>query len=322
MVVQQILTFAKKAPVSFVLLDLNAAVKDFTAMLEQTFPRTITFRVELDPALPAVMADRGQVHQVLLNLCVNARDAMPAGGTITIRTTVVPEPAAKARFASAHGRYVRLSVADTGTGMDDKTRRHIFDPFFTTKELGKGTGLGLSVVYGIIQAHRGMIDVESVPGEGTEFEVLLPASDERPAPKERSGADGSRPRARGTLLVVEDEVDVRRAVARALEDEGYEVLAAGDGPSAVESLRGRNGTVDLVILDIGLPGMNGWEAFAAMRGVRPDLRAIVASGYLDPATRSTRPADGVVEYLTKPYETEAILGAVRRALSAKSAAGA
>jgi CheY-like chemotaxis protein len=251
---------------------------------------------------------------------VNARDAMPKGGTITIRTTALPETAARARFATAHGRYVRLSVTDTGTGMDEKTRRHIFDPFFTTKELGKGTGLGLSVVYGIVQAHRGMIDVESVPGEGTEFEVLLPASEERPVPKETASAAGSRPSGHGTLLLVEDEVDVRRAIQRALEDEGYDVLASPDGPSAVDALRRSNGAVDLVILDIGLPGMNGWEAFAAMRETRPDLRAIVASGYLDPAVRATRTVDGIVDYLTKPYDTEAMIASVRKALNGKARA--
>jgi PAS domain S-box-containing protein len=313
MVVQQILTFARKAPVKFAVLDLNASVAEFLAMLTQTFPRTIEFQSELDPALPPIVADAGQLHQVLLNLCVNARDAMPRGGRITIRTAEIAGDVLRLRHAvtAVHPRYAVLSVADTGTGMDEKTRSHIFDPFFTTKEQGKGTGLGLSVVYGIVQSHHGIIDVESTPGAGTAFKVYFPVSEEREravtvAPARESVAVS------GTILLVEDEDIVRTSLARALEQEGFRVIVARDGIEGVETFLAHRERINLVILDIGLPRLGGWDAYLRMKESNAGLRSIISSGYLDPAIQAAKGTDGVVDYIIKPYATEAMIASVRK----------
>ncbi len=314
--VQQVLTFARKTEVRFVSLNVNTVIRDLLKMLSETFPKTVTFVPALDPELPAINADQSQVHQVLLNLCVNARDAMPHGGRISIGTARVPGEEVRKRFAEAEApAYVLVTVTDTGQGMDEKTRSRIFEPFFTTKEKGKGTGLGLAVVYGIINTHRGFIEVTSKAGFGTTFRIYLPMIQDAERSSagvpqaERSVTTGSE-----TILVVEDEEILLSALSSMLEGSGYTVLVARDGVEALEIFRSHSGKIGLVITDIGLPRLSGWDAVTAMREIHPGIPVIVSSGYLDPQLRPDRIAALAEDVILKPYRSDDILVRVRKVL--------
>ncbi len=310
--VQQLLTSARQTEAQFSSLDLNDLIRELEKMLQATFPKMIAFDLRLDPALPHITADRSQIHQVLLNLCVNARDAMPSGGTMTFETSMATGEEVGDYFTGAEQeKYACIRVRDTGTGMSRQEKAHIFEPFYTTKERGKGTGLGLSVVYGVVNSHRGFVHVDSEPNKGTTFSIYLPL---QPVPENISGNGvqqlGQKTSAK-TILLVEDEEMLRELGVTILEGEGYRVLAAKDGVEAVEMFEANFEHIGLVVCDLGLPRMGGRDAFMRMKEQKPDVRAIVASGYLEPNLRSEMLKAGVLDTIQKPYDFREMLEKIR-----------
>jgi two-component system cell cycle sensor histidine kinase/response regulator CckA len=310
--VQQLLTSARQTEARFSSVDLNALVRELESMLQATFPKTISFHLDLAPDLPVITADKSQLHQVLLNLCVNARDAMPAGGTLTLATSITPGPELTEMFSGVTAdSYACIRVRDTGIGMSRQVKSHIFEPFFSTKERGKGTGLGLSVVYGVVNNHRGFVQVESEPGAGTSFIVYLPV---KHLAAEQIGGDRTgvpRQDIPQTILLVEDEEMLRELGVSILESEGFRVIAAKDGVEAVALFETHCDEIGLVVCDLGLPRLGGREAFLKMKESRPGVRAIVASGYLEPAIRSEMLKAGVIDTIQKPYDFNDLLAKIR-----------
>ena len=314
--VRQILTFARKSDFTLEKVSVNSIIDELSKMLHETFPRTISLSLHLDPALPPLAVDRIQLHQALLNLCVNARDAMADHGDLTLSTRMVDGNDIARRFANAAGKsFVEVAVTDTGTGMDEITKGRIFEPFFTTKEVGKGTGLGLSVVFGVVQEHQGLVDVESEVGRGSTFRIWLPVATGSVLsdlstfePTEES------PGGNETILVVEDEELMLNLIASVLEQKGYKVVIARDGEEAVRVHAANIGKIDLVLSDIGLPTLDGWEACRRMKQADPGLKVVVASGYLEPELKSEILKSGTVGLIRKPYSPNEILRSLRKAL--------
>ena len=311
--VQQLLTSARQTEARLSSVNLNALLQEVERMLQATFPKMINFELEVEPNFPPVTADRSQLHQVLLNLCVNARDAMPNGGTICLHAALVPGAEVGRDFTGADSeRYACISVRDNGVGMTPEVKAHIFEPFYTTKERAKGTGLGLSVVYGVVHNHNGFVQVESEPGSGTTFKVYLPAS--HTSEEAKGGLTSAGPRKTGqpqTILLVEDEEMLRELGVDVLSAEGYRVLAARDGVEAVEMFSAHRDDIGLVVCDLGLPRLGGFDAFLKMKEIRADVRVIVASGYLEPALRSEILKAGVIDTLQKPYDFREMLERIR-----------
>jgi signal transduction histidine kinase/ActR/RegA family two-component response regulator len=310
--VQQLLTSARQSEAQLSNLDLNDLIRELEKMLQATFPKMISFDLRLDSALPHITADRSQIHQVLLNLCVNARDAMPSGGKMTFETSLVPGSEVGEYFTGAElEKYVCVRVRDSGTGMSRQEKAHIFEPFYTTKERGKGTGLGLSVVYGVINSHRGFVHVDSELNKGTTFSIYLPLQHVQ----ESTSGNGVRPLGQKTssktILLVEDEEMLRELGVTILEGEGYNVLAAKDGVEAVEMFEANSEEIGLVVCDLGLPRMGGRDAFMRMKEQKPSVRAIVASGYLEPNLRSEMLKAGVLDTIQKPYDFREMLQKIR-----------
>jgi two-component system, cell cycle sensor histidine kinase and response regulator CckA len=314
--VKQILTFARKTEVSFEPISIPDLVKELCSMLEQTFPKVITFKKQMEDQLPLIHADHSQLHQVLLNLCVNARDAMPHGGTITIATEVLKREQICERFPSAEQeQYVCLSVADTGEGMNELIRSRIFDPFFTTKGLGKGTGLGLSVVYGVIQSHRGFIDVKSTPGEGSVFLLFLPVPAVRSINEISHKVEEREVYGNGeTILVVEDEDMLLETLSFILESNGFFVLRARDGVEAVSAYREHRREIAMVVTDMGLPSMTGIDEFMTLKELNPEIKVLFTSGFFGPDLKTELQANGAKGFIQKPYRPEEILRMIRTVL--------
>ena len=314
----QLLTFARKKDVNFESVNLNVLLDEMVKLLGPTFPKTISIHVCPQADLPNILADPDQLQQVLMNLCVNARDAMASGGDLTLSTETLPMSAVRMKFQeAADENYVCLSVTDTGSGMDDNTRSRIFEPFFTTKGVGKGTGLGLAVVYGIVKSHHGHIEVDSEPGKGTTFRIYLSAqrksleiSDPQLQPQ-KDVVGGSE-----TILFVEDEDLLMIPLRDMLEEFGYRVLVAQDGAEAVTVFNQQKDTIDIVLSDIGLPKQNGWEAFLQMRDIKPNIKAVLASGNFDLSKKDEMLDHGVSEFVQKPYVLEDVLRVVRSTLDA------
>jgi signal transduction histidine kinase/ActR/RegA family two-component response regulator len=286
----QLLAFSRRQVLQPRVLDLNAVVGDMDMMLRRLIGEDVELVCVLDPALAPVLADPTQVEQVIVNLAVNARDAMPHGGSVTIET---------ANAETGEGRFVELRLTDTGVGMAEEERRQLFDPFFTTKE--GGTGLGLATVYGIVEQSGGTIDVESAPGLGSSFRILFPAVDAPLAEREQSHHGDAPARGSETILLVEDEAVVRQLVAEILESNGYGVLQAGDGPSALELLRRHTGPVDLLVTDVVMPGMSGPEVANAVAAMRPGTRVLYISGYTDSAIGHHGVLEPGIAFLQKPF---------------------
>jgi len=314
--VQQLLTSARQTEARFSALDLNALVVELEKMLQATFPKTINFELHLRPDLPLITADRSQIHQVLLNLCVNARDAMKNGGMLTLETSMTSGAELTESFTGAAAQnYACIRVRDTGSGMSRQVKSHIFEPFFTTKERGKGTGLGLSVVYGVVNNHRGFVQVDSEPDAGTTFTVYLPVEHStEQLGGETLGTITRKPNAPRTILLVEDEEMLRDLGVTILEGEGFRVLAAKDGVEAVDLFEAHRDDIGLVVCDLGLPRLGGREAFLKMKESRPGVRAIVASGYLEPTIRSEMLKAGVLDTIQKPYDFNELLKKIRDAI--------
>ena len=294
-------------------------VRELISMLERTFPKVISFRSEFEKDLPVINADHTQIHQALLNLCVNARDAMPRGGEILIRLSTLSPEGVASRFTEAENyRYVCLQVSDTGTGMDEATKKRVFDPFFTTKETGKGTGLGLSVVYGIVQSHKGFIDVESAAGVGSTFRLYLPARIGTSLQRQSDATDGEIRGGTETILLVEDEEPLRALMRTRLEAKGYTVLEAKDGPQAIECLGRHQKEIALVFSDLGLPGMAGVDVFRKLKEMSPLTPVIFAGGFVVPETKDDLMKEGVDVFFQKPYQPSEVLSAIRSVLDGGS----
>jgi two-component system cell cycle sensor histidine kinase/response regulator CckA len=317
--VRQLLTFARKTEAVLELVSANETVEELVQMLRETFPRTIEFSLDLSPDLPSIPADRNQLYQALLNLCINSRDAMPTVGTISIRTDTIPRSKLQAKHANAiEEKYIRIMVSDTGKGMDEATRSRIFEPFFTTKERGKGTGLGLSVVYGVVDSHNGFIDVESEVGHGTTFNMYFPILPLRVEPSLTQQQEPSEIVGAGeTVLVIEDEELLMDSVTQVLEGKGYRVLAARDGAEGLEIYSRHQDDVAVVLMDMGLPKLDGWEVFQKMKAVNPRVKVVLASGYLDPYIKSEMLKAGAKDFIQKPYVPEQILSRVHRVIDGK-----
>ncbi|HTN51674.1 MAG TPA: ATP-binding protein [Anaeromyxobacter sp.] len=312
---RQLLAFARRQVVEPVVLRVDAHVRSTEAMLRRLLRTDIELVSRGASDLWPVRIDQGQLEQVLVNLAVNARDAMPDGGRLTIETAnlTVEAPRTLARGTLAPGDWVRLSVTDTGAGMDEETRRRLFEPFFTTKEVGQGTGLGLATCWGIVEQAGGAIDVASAPGRGTTFDVYLPRATGEAAVADPEAAPA--PRGRGeTLLLIEDDEGLRRILARTLGALGYEVLAAGDGDQAVRAAAARAGPLHLVIADVVLPGASGRDAALGIARGRPETRVLLTSGH--PERGEPAPGEGGVHFLAKPYSPAALAHRVRAILDA------
>jgi PAS domain S-box-containing protein len=310
----KLLAFARGGKYEVKPVNLNTIVNETVSLLERSLDKTITIEVVLDPHLPTVEADAGQLHQVLMNLCVNAKDAMPGGGKLLIETThaLLDEEFARTRVEARPGHFVILSVTDTGIGMDKETLLRIFDPFFTTKEKGKGTGLGLSMVYGIVKAHNGFIRVYSELGHGSTFRVYLPASDKPTEEEQQAAADmkgGTE-----TILVVDDEDFVRELAVEVLGGAGYKVLVAANGEEALQIYQEHSSSIDLVLLDMIMPKMNGRETFAKLREVNPRVKVVLSTGYTQNGTVREILDHGALGFLQKPYRSHELLKKIRAAL--------
>ena len=314
--VRQILTFARRTDVSIQPLNISEFLIDLISMLEQTFPKLIEIRKISEGNIPTVNADHTQMHQALLNLCLNARDAMPSGGTLTIKVSTISNQNVKIHFSAASAeRYVCISVTDTGTGIDAKTRERIFDPFFTTKEKGKGTGLGLSVVYGVMQTHHGFVDVESEEGKGSTFYLYLPVQFDSNLDQEQIDiVSHDAPGGTETLLLVEDEEILRMLVQKVLESKGYRVFTAADGFEAVNVYSAHKNLINLVLTDVGLPKMTGFGEFTRLKEINPNVKVLLTSGFFEPDIKSEMVKAGVKGFLNKPYKPEDALRLIREVL--------
>jgi PAS domain S-box-containing protein len=311
---RQLLAFSRKQILQPRVLDLNAVVAEVEAMLVRLIGASIQIVTAPARGLGRVKADPGQLEQVIVNLAVNARDAMPQGGKLTIETADVSldETFARAHQGAQTGPHVMLAVSDTGCGMDALTVSHIFEPFFTTKEKGKGTGLGLSTVYGIVKQSGGYVAVYSEPGRGTTFKVYLPRVEEpleRPHAPAPSAAPAAR-RAAGTVLLVEDEAALRSMIQEILEEAGYTVLASATPEEAITAARSHPGAVHLMLSDVVMPGMGGRDLAAQVSALRPGLRVLYMSGYTDEAIVHHGMLDAGTQFLQKPFTSEALLGRV------------
>ena len=309
----QLLGFSRRGMLEPSVLDLNALIRDLCPMLQRLIGEHVAIVVTLEAAAPWVMADRSQLEQVVVDLALNARDAMPDGGTLKLETSDLEAPAPWARGLSADA-FVVLTVSDDGIGIAGEARERVFEPFFTTKKPGQGTGLGLATVYSTIRAAGGRIRLSSEPGHGTTIRILLPvnvpASTAAPTPVRPSvPITGS-----GRVLIVEDEAAVRDLVARVLDRAGYEVLAAEDGPAALRIVDSDPSPIDLVLSDVVMPGMSGIELVRELGVRRPDLRVLLMSGYTE---ESVLQPEGRIELLPKPFTDEELLARVREGLGAR-----
>ncbi|HEV8266253.1 MAG TPA: response regulator [Gemmatimonadales bacterium] len=314
---QQLLAFSRRQVMQPRVLELNALVGDIEKMLRRLIGEDIALTTVLEPEAGNVRADPNQLQQVLLNLAVNARDAMPGGGRLTIETRSAQLDAS---YASEHrsvapGRYALLAVSDTGVGMTEATRSRLFEPFFTTKEMGKGTGLGLATVYGIVKQSGGHIWVYSEPDHGTTFKIYLPRVDEPAEPLEMLvAASPERLDGTETILLVEDETAVRAVARLLLERQGYTVLEAPNGPAALALLDAGAVGVDLLLTDVVMPGMSGRALAERVTALWPGVRVIFTSGYTDDAIVRHGVLEPGLDYLQKPYRPDGLLRKVREVL--------
>jgi PAS domain S-box-containing protein len=312
---RQLLGFSRRTPLLSRPLNLNSVLEETLRLIQRTFDPRIEVRVACAPDLWAVQADAAQMGQVLMNLCLNARDAMPQGGVLTLRTANLDMNAATAAksIEGRAGHFVHLQVADTGTGMSPEVCERIFEPFFTTKEQGKGTGLGLAMVFGILKQHQGWIDCQSEPGRGTTFNVYLPALTAAPVQSQAALPDGIRG-GRETILLADDEEVVSRLGETILRRHGYRVLMAGDGVEAVEIYRRQPHTIDLVVLDLSMPRLSGPETLRELRQINPGVRVLISSGYSSDENLRAVEREGVLGFVAKPYRPAELARQVRAAL--------
>jgi CheY-like chemotaxis protein len=299
-----LLTFSRKQVGRPRKLNLNSVVGEAEKMLRRLVGEDVKLITRLDPALGLIMADPGYVHQMIMNLTVNARDAMPGGGTLVIET---------ANHQPDSGSVVCLSVSDTGSGMNEETRKSIFEPFFTTKGT-KGTGLGLATVYGIVQQSRGRIEVSSELGKGSTFRIYLPRVEGKDEVRPDPPLTDARPHGTETVLVVEDQEDVRGFAVQSLAARGYRVLQAADASQALAEAERHPGEIAVLLTDVVLPGMNGREMAERLQTVRPGIKVIYTSGYAQDLIADRGVLHQDVNYIAKPYTADQIAARVREAI--------
>lgn len=314
---RQLLTFSRRQVLRPKVLDLNTVVTGMGTMLRRLIGENIELHIVAGPDLGRVHADPGQIEQVVMNLAVNARDAMPQGGSLIVETanTELDLAYSGAHVAVKPGPYVMLAVTDTGTGMDPETRSHLFEPFFTTKGQGKGTGLGLSTVYGIIKQSGGNVGVYSEPGQGTCVKCYLPRVDQPMALDPEKSLETAKPGSE-TILVVEDEEAVRRLISETLQRNGYRVLVAGSGREALAVTGSHPNPIQLVITDMVMPHMSGREVAAKLKAQRPDIQILFISGYTDQAIAQNGGLDSGADFLQKPFTPATLMRKVREILDA------
>lgn len=313
---RSLLAYSRKQIINPKPVDLNRVVQGIERLLMRLIGEDIELTARLTTGELTVMADAGQIDQVLMNLATNARDAMPDGGGLLIETEAVTVSRAEHRsnYSLVPGRYALLSVTDTGTGMDKKTRERIFDPFFTTKEVGKGTGLGLAMVYGIIKQQNGYIEVSSEPGRGTTIRIYLPLLG-APAEASAAGRDDAVPlRGSETVLLAEDDATVRNLMKTVLEDFGYRVIEAVDGDDAVRLFSENGDRIDLVVLDVVMPKMNGKDSYLRIRETRPDIKVLFTSGYTADIMHKKGILEEGLNFISKPVSPQDFLQKVRDVL--------
>ena len=314
---RQLLAFSRMQVLQPRVLDLNAVLSDMAKMLPRLIGEDIEYAFLPEAKLAPVKADPGQIEQVIMNLVVNSRDAMPHGGTITVRTRNVfmDEAEASQHSPMTAGHYVLLSVSDTGEGMSPETKAHIFEPFFTTKEVGKGTGLGLATVYGVVKQSGGFVWVDSAPGKGATFEIYLPQVAEPAEKLEAEPKPAAVPRGSETILVVEDETDVRDLACEFLQVSGYSVLEASNGFEAIELLARYSGKVHLVLSDVIMPRMGGTELAEQLKIARPATKILLMTGYSEYCNGPKQPAFSQMLILQKPFSRASLVEKIREVLS-------
>jgi CheY-like chemotaxis protein len=297
------------------ILDLNALASDMEGMLPRLLGEDVKVSLELDPELGSVKADQSQIEQIIMNLAVNARDAMPNGGQLKIRTAnfEIDQTYTRNHPGSKTGKYVLLAVTDTGTGMNAETLTHMFEPFFTTKERGKGTGLGLATVYGIVKQSNGYIWVDSAPGKGTSFEIYLPRHAGQPAGEQKLDSE-ERLRGSECILLVEDAEPLRRLAKSFLETGGFRVFSAESGEEALEVAAGFGGVFDLLLTDVVMPGMNGRVLAEQLLPRQPGMKVLYMSGYTDSFIAGHGVLEPGTHLLHKPFTDEVLIRKVRQVL--------
>ncbi len=315
---KRLLIFSRKMEAKLRPVALNDEVVQVSKMLERTIPKMIDIELNMAPDLKVISADPVQVEQIMMNLAINARDAMPDGGKLTFKTRniVLDEEYCRKHLGPSPGEYVLLSVSDTGHGFDKETQQHLFEPFFTTKKPGEGTGLGLSVVYGIVKNHKGYFMCQSEPDQGATFEVYFPVIEQELetlaprkidlSPRARSGSE--------SILVVDDEENIRKLTQKTLSQVGYSVLTADDGESALELYRKECKFIDLIILDAIMPGMGGIQCLSELLKIDPQAKVVVVSGHSIDASQKKAMEAGARSFVAKPYELEQLLKEVREVL--------
>ena len=321
--VRQLLLFSRKAEAQLQQVDVNHEVKNTVKMLERTIPKMITVELDLAPSIWSIQADPVQVEQVLLNLGGNAVDAMPEGGTLTIATRNIAsdENFVLRQMETEPKHYVLMVVSDTGSGMDKETLAHIFEPFFTTKEVGRGTGLGLASVYGIIKKHGAHVLCDSEPGKGTTFMIYWPAIKDLDRDTDQTVSAPAQKPARGnaqTIMVVDDEKDIGELTSEALQDFGYTVLLAASGEEAVALYDQQKASIEMVILDLNMPGMGGHQCLRELLKLNPDVRVLISSGYSAADQLKETMQTGAAGFIGKPYQLTELLDKVREILSGQN----
>ncbi|MBI2427256.1 MAG: PAS domain S-box protein [Ignavibacteriales bacterium] len=312
---RQLLLFSRPEQSELQPLSASAVIEQLQDFLSHFLPKNIAVKCNIDDKSAVIMGDDGHLHQAFVNLALNAKDAMPNGGTLTLGQHIVNSDMVRKKFPAAEDhQYVALSIQDTGSGIEPHLLQRIFEPFFSTKERGKGTGLGLAIVHGIVQLHHGYIDVESERGSGTQFTMYFPSLaieiHEDTLEKDMSIHHNS-----GTILIVDDEEILREILAESLRDEGYDILLASDGYEALKVFHEHQKQVSLVITDLGMPNMGGEQLFDKLKELEPGIKVLVSSGYLDTSSKSELLRKGIKDVLTKPYKFDVIFDTVRRVLS-------
>jgi two-component system, cell cycle sensor histidine kinase and response regulator CckA len=312
----QLLAFSRKQILQPVILDLNEAIEDAQVILRRLIPENIDLVMSAQSELGLIYADPGQIQQVLMNLVVNARDAMPEGGKLTIETANVDfnEEYIQSHSMAKAGSYVMMAISDNGIGMNEETQAHLFEPFFTTKEKGKGTGLGLSTVYGIVKQSNGFIWVYSEPGHGATFKVYFPCVEGKASTVKKEVESDEMVHGIETVIVAEDEPAVRRLAARVLRERGYTILEASNGQEALEIARAYAGEILLVITDIIMPGMNGKDLVTQLQKMRPRIKALYISGYTNNAIVHHGILNSEIAFLQKPFTVRSLARKVREVL--------
>jgi CheY-like chemotaxis protein len=316
--VSQLVAFSRRQVLEMSELSLNDTINDLAKILRHMIGSHVELQISPGAEHDTIRADQGQVERILINLCLNARDAMPDGGKVTIETRDVQIDAdfCQVNVWAQPGRYVLLSVTDTGCGMEEETLRKVFEPFFTTKGVGEGTGLGLSTVYGLIRQHNGLIHVESQVGRGTTVKIYLPQVEALPA-AEFEVDDGLAPRGNEVILLAEDEPSVRDLALRVLQRAGYVVHVAEDGLEAVQAFERHAESIALSVLDLVMPKLSGIGAYERIREIQPGARVLFSSGYSSNQTQVELALEQGMELLPKPYTPDTLLCKVRELLDAE-----